>query len=242
MTVQPSNSAWCTTTLNIDGELIPISWLLLDNQSTVDVISNPKLPQDIQQVKGSLRINTQAGTPCTNWRGHFRRHGWVWHCPNGMANILSRFRVTFDSGADNQFHVHKDDGLLRCFRQSAGGLHHNDLTERSEALFVNTAANNKSKCTNEDHLRALNARALHKRAGRPSPRRFIRMLERQELCNCPVTKEDALMAEDTFGPDAARSCPDRSSPYPRHHCGQAQERDTRRQHHESEQDSIRDHN
>lgn len=115
-------------TLNVNGHLIPLKWLLLDNQSTVDVISNPKLLRNTQKVSGSLRINTQADSATTSWHGLFPGCGWVWHHPNGMANILllarvkDDFRVTFDSANGNEFHMFKADETQRTFRQSKRGL------------------------------------------------------------------------------------------------------------------------
>ena len=101
--------------------LILKTWILLDSQSTVDVISNGDLLTKIHQVKTTLRIRCNAGMKTTNFRGHLSGYGWVWFYPDGIANILSlsrvkdKYRVTFDSATDNCFRVHKDNGKILKF-------------------------------------------------------------------------------------------------------------------------------
>jgi len=83
-----------SVTLNINtSKVTPGTWILLDNQSTHGVFSNPNLLRDIRRVSGSLRIHTQAGTTTTSWKGDQDGYGPVWFCKGGIANILSLSKV-----------------------------------------------------------------------------------------------------------------------------------------------------
>jgi hypothetical protein len=117
----------------INGGRIPKDWILLDSQSTTDAFSNPKLPRDMHEVRGSLTIHAQAGKAVTKLRGTVPGYGEAWFCPDGIANILSLARVaksrlvTFDSANGNHFAVTKADGKKRIFRQSEHGLYYYDM-------------------------------------------------------------------------------------------------------------------
>eukprot|EP00957_Ditylum_brightwellii_P211200 15365881-Ditylum_brightwellii.AAC.1 len=69
------------------------NWVLLDNQSTVDVFSNYKLLNNIREVDGQLEVHCNAGTNSTKEIGDFAGYGEVWYDPDGIANILSMARV-----------------------------------------------------------------------------------------------------------------------------------------------------
>jgi len=75
--------------LNLNKKAIPDTWIPLDNQSTVDVFSNPKVLSNIHMVKGSLKTHTQAGMTTTKLRGHLKGHEHAWCCEKDIANILS---------------------------------------------------------------------------------------------------------------------------------------------------------
>jgi hypothetical protein len=100
------------------GKAFPKTWILLDSQSTIDLTCNPALLSNLHQVKNCLTIRCNAGRTTTNWRGTMSGYGKVWYYPAGITNMLSlsqvkdKFRVTFDSAADNAFHVHKPDKTL----------------------------------------------------------------------------------------------------------------------------------
>ena len=69
---------------------IPDDWILLDNQSTVNIFCNKDLLKDVRTTGRSMRIRCNAGWTVANM---IRRlpgfPGEVWYYPNGIANILS---------------------------------------------------------------------------------------------------------------------------------------------------------
>eukprot|EP00978_Attheya_sp_CCMP212_P042095 scaffold250959_cov49-Attheya_sp.AAC.1 len=74
-------------------------------------------------------------------------------------------------------------------------------TKTSGVVLVNTVDDNKSKFSARDYSRAVVARRVQKTIGRPSTRDYLRIVEKNLLPNCPVTREDIKIAEAIFGPD-----------------------------------------
>ena len=129
-----------TLQIGSDG-CVPKSWILLDNQSTVDVFYNPDLLTDIREVEESMSIHCNSGVTTTNWVGELSGYGTVWFHPNGIANILSLarvkeqgYRVTYDSIAGNRFVIHKSDGTTRIFNESTRGLYYLDVKDHIEKI------------------------------------------------------------------------------------------------------------
>jgi hypothetical protein len=130
-----------------DGR-IPEAWILLDNQSTIDVLHNEDLLNNIRPGNGFMDIHCNAGVMSTSLVG-------IAH-PDGIANILSlsrivKDRVTLDSVSGNVFNVHKPNGTQCMFQQSNRGLYYT-YTETTGITLVNTVEGNKSKFTNRDLL------------------------------------------------------------------------------------------
>ena len=116
--------------------------------------------------------------------------------------------MTFDSDINNQFIVHRNDGMQRIFQQSSQGLYFLDtsltpqpITGNNGTVLVTTIAHNANNISNTDYAQAVLARKIQKIIGRPTTRTFIHIIENNLLPNCPVNCRDVLRAEQVFGPD-----------------------------------------
>jgi hypothetical protein len=190
------------TTLNINkGSRIPKSWILLNNHSTVDVFHNKALLKRIRVSKsGHMDIHCNAGLTSTNLVRDLPGYGTVWFHPKGISNILllnkvkEKYLVTYNSRDGNAFVVHMDNGSAQTFQQSPRGLFYMD-TAQTGTLLVNTVAENKNKYTNCNYSKAVLARNIQKRIGRPSTNTFLRIVDNKLLPNCPVARNDIIAAE-----------------------------------------------
>jgi Reverse transcriptase (RNA-dependent DNA polymerase)/Zinc knuckle len=196
--------------LNHHGKL-PEDWILLDNQSTVNVFANRKLLQNVRTTNRTMIIRCNAGLTKTNMIGELPGYsGEVWFYPDGIANILSyadmvkRNRVTYDNTKDDVFHVHRSDGSTCDFIPSARGLYYTQakpLISTGTTLLIKTVAGNKELYTERMHKRAEEARKLQNMIGHPPVQRFLEIIDKRMLANCPVTREDIIVAEKIYGPN-----------------------------------------
>ena len=146
---------------------IPVTWLLLDSQATIDVVSNGEFLTNIHHVKTTLHIRCNAGVKTTSMRGNLSGYGPVWYFPNGIANILSlshvkeKCRVTYDSALDNTFYVHKPEKIIQ-FREAGRRLYYFDTADRAEecTTLVTTVDDNKSKLSAYNDTKAKLARDI----------------------------------------------------------------------------------
>ena len=203
-----------------DGGKLPKDWILLDNQSMVDVFCNKKLLTNICEHSKTLEIHCNAGgVTSTNLIDELRGYGTVWFNPTGIANILSLAKATTDHGyhvtfdrteGNHAFHLHKADGTMRVLKQSPKGPYYIDTKESCNNIrdkqydvnLVNTVADNRIKYSQRgDYLRTQLARKVQKIIGRPSAKTFLSIMDKHLLSNCPVTRDNIIAAERIFGPD-----------------------------------------
>ena len=159
-------------------------------------------------------IHCTTGVAKTNLVGDLPGYGTVLYHPDGIANIHSlskvkeKYRVTFDSGINNQFILHRPDETQRVFQQSSRGLYFLDTSLTPQpvngprgTVLVTTVADNANNSSNADYSQAVLARKIQKIIGRPTTQAFIYFIENILLPNCPITHRDVLRAEQIFGLD-----------------------------------------
>eukprot|EP00978_Attheya_sp_CCMP212_P014516 scaffold37028_cov57-Attheya_sp.AAC.7 len=127
------------------GGEVPKSWILLDNQSTVDVFHNKDHLKNICKNETSMVIHCNTGVTRTNLVGDVEDYGTVcWYHPNSIANILllskvkkNAYRITYNSKNGNECTVQKSDGSVRIFCESPRGLFYMDTEAKTGIMLIN---------------------------------------------------------------------------------------------------------
>ena len=140
---------------NATGRAVLLTWLLLDSQSTVELIANPRMLLNIRKVrrKDAIRVHCNSGVKVVERVGELPSYGTVWYEPTGIANILSmsratkKFRVIFDSEGGGSFRTVLLDREVR-FELSTNGLYYFDAADRENSvMLLNTVAENREDFT-----------------------------------------------------------------------------------------------
>ena len=81
---------------NTTGCTVPLTCLLLDSQSTVDLIANAKIMANIRKVwgKDAIRVHYNSGVKVVDRVGDLTGYGTVWYELIGITNILLMSRAT----------------------------------------------------------------------------------------------------------------------------------------------------
>ena len=125
-----------TTTLNKVHDRLNPFWILLDNQSTVNIFYKAIFLRNIWKVDKELHLYTNAGVSTTNEVGDLQGFGTVWLHRGGIANILSLnlvkskgFQVDYNSAGEDAFVITKKNDTTRKFTPSANGLYCIDTSD-----------------------------------------------------------------------------------------------------------------
>ena len=115
---------------NNAGQTVPLTWLLFDRQSMVDLITNPRMLMKIRRVRSeyAIRIHCNSGIKVVDRISELPGYRNFWYEPTIIANILSmsratkKFRVVFDSEGGNFFRMVLPDREVK-FQLSPNGLY-----------------------------------------------------------------------------------------------------------------------
>ena len=195
----PTYTHFGTTFTMQCNHTIPITWILLDNQATVDVFGNAALLNDIHDISTICGI---TGVQVITQQGNLPGHGLVWYHPHVLVNILSmaklkqQYHITYDSGKENAFIVreHNTAHIKYIFKESHDGLYYHDLNNIQQ-VCITTVTENKQKYSQSDIKKADGVRALQKIIGHPTARQLSYLLDHHLIPNSPFTSHDVRRAE-----------------------------------------------
>ena len=108
----------------------------MDNQSTIDIFSNPNFLTNIRKENVQMQVRSTGGGLTTRICGDFSNYSRVWFSKRGMVNILSfqnvvkKFRVTYDSNTEDAFIVHTSIRKKLKFIPSLRGLYYLDVASK----------------------------------------------------------------------------------------------------------------
>ena len=140
----------------------------------------------------------------------------------GLAPLVDKgYRVTYDSDIEDAFNLHTPDSVLK-FKRTPEGLYgyepsqdylsyiakeKNMLPPPSKPTavaashVVSSVKENKLGYNKKQLERAKLARDLYHAMGCPTVENFKHILRQKIIKNCPVTTDDANLAEKIYGPD-----------------------------------------
>ena len=133
---------------NATGRAVPLTWILLDSQSMVDLIANPKILVNIRNLRGedTIRVHCNSRIKIVDRSGDLPGYRNVWYKLTGISNILSmsrvkrKYQVVFDSEGGKFFSMIIPDREI-IFQMSPKGLYYFDATYRENSvLLLNTVA------------------------------------------------------------------------------------------------------
>ena len=157
--------------------------IILDNNSTVDVLFNTNIMQNTNKANNDLAILSTGGKTKTNMVGYLPRYVTVWFHPCEISNILypskvpEKYRVCHNITNGNNFLVHLPIREMRFFQQCPRGLLYSDMTYSQEKVLINTVEDNRSRYSERDYYRALEERNLQYKISLTSHRQLLKVVE-----------------------------------------------------------------
>ena len=193
---QPTHSTYTHfgTTFSMQCDhTIPMTWILLDNQTSFDVFGNAALLHNIHDITTPLHIRGITGVQVITQQGHLPGHGLVWYHPHVSVNILimaklkQQYHIAYDSGKENAFIVTEPNTthIKYIFKESHDVLYYHDLNNIQQ-VCITTVTENKQKYSQNDIKRADGVQALQKIIGHPTARHLSYLLDHHLIPNSPL--------------------------------------------------------
>ena len=190
--------------------------ILLDTGSTVSVFKNRDLLKNVKTSENTLCAYTNGGHQDSSLQGDLPGFFRVWYNPSSMVNILAwcdvrkKFRITTDTNIETTINVHINKNHIIKFREVESGLYiyntENTLRNNNTPLghsFLNLTTENMSNFTNSQIRQAERAKKLYTAIGMPSYDKYMDLLNKNSIKNCPVTVDDVKRALFIWGPEVA---------------------------------------
>ncbi len=184
--------------------------ILLDSQSTMDLICNPDLVEKTFKSSHSMRLKSNGGTMEVTRKAIMKGyHAHVWYNKKAITNILAlsnvikQYYVSYNSN-DKMFVVHRESaGKPNMeFKMHESGLHYYD-PRNEDFTFVTTVSGNKIGFTKRQIKGAELARSLYAKLSYPSWKDFKWVIQSNQIKDCPVTVEDVDVALKIWGKNIA---------------------------------------
>eukprot|EP00536_Pseudo-nitzschia_multiseries_P000993 jgi/Psemu1/2269/gm1.2269_g len=148
------------------------NWIILDIESSINLIINPKMVRDVKEAPDGKYM--------------------IVHCNSGKA-------VTNQTEIDNKLYAYCD-GWAQKFNQSESNLYYYDMREHNgNVLAMNMIHDKEESYSALDCQRKKKARLLQVTIGFPSKTQSIRIVEKNIINNCPITRRDINLMEDIYG-------------------------------------------
>ena len=185
--------------------------ITLDNGSTLILFCNPELDKDIRQSNTALKMHTNTGSKDSNQQATVPGLGNVLFHEDAIANIfgfgdlVSKYRITYDSEKGDAFLVHMEHKTVK-FTRRPEGLYQFKVPQTYKEEFkmnqeeksnnmIQTVDGNKIVYTKRQMERAKVAIKLYHIPGSPTLESFKAMLKSNIIKNCSVTAADVDIAE-----------------------------------------------